>query len=117
MRSSQASTICHSSLLNGLEVENMAACGPSTTESVVTPVLAGMSLSPGLPLITPMEPVTVPGWATIASAAIEMKYPPDAATSLIDTTTGWPALRALTTSRQIASDATYEPPGLFTRST
>src|SRR5258707_1433113 len=104
MRSSQASTICHSSLLNGLEVENMAACGPSTTESVVTPVLASMSLSTGLPLITPMEPVTVPGSATIASAAIEMKYPPDAATSLIDTTTRLPALRALPTSHPVRTD-------------
>src|SRR5260221_13250156 len=76
-----------------------------------------MSLSTGLAVITPIEQVTVPGWATMASAAIEMKYPPDAATSLIDTTTGLPALRALTTSRQIESEATYEPPGLFTRST
>ncbi len=92
--------------MNGLEVENIAACSPSTTESVVTPVLPSASLSTGLPLITPIEPVIVPGWATIASAAIEMKYPPDAATSLIDTTTGLPALRALTTSRQIESEAT-----------
>ncbi len=35
----------------------------------------------------------------------------------MDTTTGLPAARARTTSRQIVSEATYEPPGLFTRST
>jgi hypothetical protein len=34
----------------------------------------------------------------------------------IDTTTGLPRARARTTSRQIVSEATYEPPGLFTRS-
>ena len=39
----------------------------------MTPALPSISLSTGLPLITPIEPVTVPGWATIASAAIEMK--------------------------------------------
>ena len=46
-----------------------------------------------------------------------MKKPPEAATSPIDTTTGLPAARTLTTSRQITSDAIAEPPGLFTRST
>lgn len=35
----------------------------------------------------------------------------------METTTGLPARRASTTSRQMASDATAEPPGLFTRKT
>src|SRR5262249_58715928 len=117
LQSSRVSTLCHSSLLKGLGGENLAGCPPSPPEWGGTPALPSMSPSTGLPLITPIEPVTVPGWAMIASAAIEMKYPPDAATSLIDTTTGLPALRTLTTSRQIASEATYDPPGLFTRST
>ena len=37
--------------------------------------------------------------------------------SPMDTTTGFAAARARTTSRQIVSEATYEPPGLSTRST
>jgi hypothetical protein len=58
------------------------------------------------PDTTPIEPVIVPGWATMASAPIATKYPPEAATSPIDTTTGLPACRASATWRQMASDAT-----------
>src|SRR5262249_62405939 len=68
------------------------------------------------PVLTPIAPVSVPGGATRPSAATEMYYPPEAATSLIDTTTGLPAARVLTTSRQMVSDATADPPGLLTRS-
>ena len=42
----------------------------------------------------PMEPVMVPGWATMRSAAMDTKYPPEAATLPMDTTTGLPAARA-----------------------
>ncbi len=78
-----------------------------------------LSSSPtaGLPPKTPIEPVSVPGWATMTSAAMETKYPPDAARSPIEMITGLPALRVSTTSRQMASEATYEPPGLSTRNT
>ncbi len=90
---------------------------PSVIESVVTPARPSSSRSTGFPMKTPMDPVIVPGWTTITSAGAAMKYPPDAATSPIETTTGLPAARSLTTSRQITSDAVYEPPGLLTRST
>jgi hypothetical protein len=46
---------------------------PSVTESVLTPARPSRSPSTGLPDSTPIEPVIVPGCATIASAAIEMK--------------------------------------------
>ncbi len=59
----------------------------------------------------------VPGWATILSACIATKYPPDAATLPMVTMSGLPACFARTVSRQIVSDATYEPPGLSTRKT
>ena len=73
MWSSQPLTSAHSSSLNGRVVVNISECAPSATESVVTPARPSRSLSTGLPDSTPMEPVTVPGWATIASAAIAMK--------------------------------------------
>ena len=66
---------------------------------------------------TPIDPVIVPGSARIRSAFIATKYPPEAATSPIETTTGFPALRARDTSRQIVSEATYDPPGESTRKT
>ena len=59
----------------------------------------------------------VPGCATIRSAGTATKYPPDAATLPIDTTTGFPASRARDTSRQMVSEATYDPPGLSMRNT
>ena len=96
----------HSSSLNGRVVVNMSAWRPSVTVSTLTPARCSRLAVTGLPPSTPMEPVSVPGCATIASAAMAMKYPPEAATSAIDTTTGVPAARARTTSRQIVSDAT-----------
>ena len=103
---------------NGRDEENIVAlAAPSATESVDTPTRSNSSCSTGLPRITPIDPVIVAGWATITSAGADMKYPPDAATSPIDTTTGLPAARTRTTSRQMTSDAVAEPPGLFTRST
>ena len=63
-----------------------------------------------------MEPVRVCGWATILWAAIEIQYPPEPATSDIETTNGFSFL-ARKTSRQMTSEATAEPPGLSTLST
>ncbi len=48
----------------------MAALAPACTSSQVTPNLRHASRVRSLPATTPMEPVTVPGWATIRSAAI-----------------------------------------------
>ncbi len=62
----------HSSLLNGRVVLNMSACAPCVTESVVMPTRSSRLAVTGLPVSTPIDPVIVPGWATIASAAIEM---------------------------------------------
>ncbi len=50
----------------------MSACSPLTTESVVTPALPSAVPSAGLAVTTPIDPVIVPGWAKIVSAAIEM---------------------------------------------
>ena len=50
----------------------MRARAPSATESVVIPARPRASSSTGLKVITPMDPVSVPGWATMTSAAIEM---------------------------------------------
>ena len=63
-----------------------------------------------------MDPVRVWGWATIRVAAIEIQYPPDPATSDMETTTGF-SRRASSTSRQMTSDPTDDPPGLSTRRT
>ncbi len=70
-----------------------------------------------MPPNTPMDPVRVPGCATIASAPSATKYPPEAATDPIETTTGRPVAWNRSTSRRIRSEATYEPPGLSTRNT
>ncbi len=51
----------------------MSACAPSVTASEVTPARCSAWPSTGLPLSTPMDPVMVPGWAMIASAAMAMK--------------------------------------------
>ena len=59
-----------------------------------------------LPPKTPMDPVMVAGSATIAAAGAATKYPPDAATPAIETTSGLPFSLARLTSRQIASAAT-----------
>ena len=50
----------------------MRARAPSATESVVMPSRPRASSNTGLPMITPIDPVSVPGWATMMSAAIEM---------------------------------------------
>ena len=44
----------------------------AATESVVMPARLNASSSTGLPMITPIDPVIVPGCATMTSAAIEM---------------------------------------------
>ncbi len=73
MRSSQLLILAHSSSRNGRDAVNMSACAPSVTASEVTPARCSAWPSTGLPLSTPMDPVMVPGWAMIASAAMAMK--------------------------------------------
>jgi hypothetical protein len=65
--------LSHSSVVKGRVGENVVACAPCATESVLIPARSISSRSTGLAMITPMEPVIVPGWATITSAATEMK--------------------------------------------
>ena len=72
MASSQTLIRCHSSSLNGCVGANMVAPRPTDTESVVMPTRPNASSSTGLPMITPIDPVSVPGCATMTSAAIEM---------------------------------------------
>ena len=62
----------HSSCVNGCVGANIVARAPSATESVVIPARSSASANTGLPKITPIDPVSVPGWATMTSAAIEM---------------------------------------------
>ena len=65
-------TRVHSSGANGRIWENIAEWSPWVTLSVVTPKRSRASPSTALPDSTPMEPVTVPGSATITSDAIAM---------------------------------------------
>ncbi len=58
--------------MNGWVGANIVALPPSATESIVTPMRSSASANTGLPAITPIEPVIVPGCATMASAAIEI---------------------------------------------
>ena len=62
-----------------------------------------------LPNTTPMEAVRVLGSATILLADIEIQYPPEPATSDMETTTGF-SFRASSTSRRMISLPTAEPP-------
>ena len=50
----------------------MSAFAPALTVSVVTPTLSAASARTYFPVNTPMDPVSVAGWATIASLAIAM---------------------------------------------
>src|SRR5260370_37367510 len=61
------------------------------------------------PLSTPIEPVRVPGRATIQFAGVATQYPPEPAIGPMATTSG---LRAAITLRacRIASEAVDEPP-------
>jgi len=65
----------------------------------------------------PMEPVSVVGSAHISSPPVATQYPPEAATELIEITTGFPAPRVRASSRRMISDATALPPPLYIRST
>ena len=68
--------LAHSASENGRAEENIVACAapaPSVIESVVTPARSNRSWSTGLPMMTPIDPVIVPGCATITSAGAEMK--------------------------------------------
>ena len=65
------------------------------------------------PATTPIEPVIVKGFACILFDETETIYPPDAATSDIDITTGFLSLR-FCISFLIRSEASAEPPGLNT---
>ena len=71
--SSQTLIRSHSPSENGREEENIVAFSPSATVSVRTPVRPNISRSTGFPRMTPMEPVIVPGCATMTSAGAEMK--------------------------------------------
>ena len=62
----------HSSSVNGLSWENIAAWAPWMIESLLTPARPRASPSTALPSSTPIEPVIVPGWATMTSAAMAM---------------------------------------------
>ncbi len=86
------------------------------TISLVTPILSYRPFRTNFPKMTPMEPVIVWGWATIVFAASEIQYPPDAATSDMETTRGffWASSSA---SRRMTSEAAADPPGESTRRT
>ncbi len=64
-----------------------------------------------------MEPVIVAGLARIRSEAVDIQYPPEAATLPMETTIGLPALRVIAHSRRITSEAKALPPGESTLST
>jgi hypothetical protein len=83
-------------------VEFLLVC----TSSQFRPTFPHISLVYIFPASTPMEPVIVPGWATILSAFMATKYPPEAATSPMLTMIGFFRSRARATSRQMVSDAT-----------
>ena len=83
----------------------MPARGPTDTASRRSPYRSNSDRVTTLPPNTPIEPVRVPGWATIRSAPMAMKYPPEAANSPIETTTGVPERRSATTSRNTVSEA------------
>ncbi len=73
MASSQMLIRSQSASLNGRASENIVALDPAATASLLIPARPNSSRSTGLPMITPMEPVIVPGWVTITSAGAEMK--------------------------------------------
>ncbi len=95
----------------------MPANGPAAVRSVVMPRSASPLLTTNLPEKTPIEPVSVPGSATILSASADIQYPPEAATDPIDTTIFLPAASARTTIRRTDSDPETDPPGLSIRNT
>lgn len=71
--SSQPLIRSHSASVNGRVSENIVALSPTVTVSVPTPARPNISRSTGLPRMTPIEPVIVPGCATITSAGAEMR--------------------------------------------
>src|SRR3546814_2685595 len=66
---------------------------------------------------TPMEPVMVEGSAMIRSAAVEIQYPPLAATLPMEATIGMPRDLASMRALLIWSAASTDPPGESTRRT
>src|SRR3546814_13569422 len=70
-----AHPICltHSCGLKGALGRHVSARRPACTPSQLTPRSAHSARSETLPLTTPMEPVRVPGWATMRSAAAAPK--------------------------------------------
>src|ERR1700722_1047979 len=96
--------------------ENSEALSLVATESVLIPSKLYKPETFILPISTPIDPVIVLRSATIFRAGAAIQYPPDAATSDIETTTGFTAL-ASSTSRRITSLPTTEPPPESTRST
>ena len=73
MRSSQALSRSHSSSVKALSGENISPCRPPDTASWPMPIRSTNPLTTCLPDTTPIDPVTVPGSATMASAPIETK--------------------------------------------
>src|ERR1700677_905715 len=96
--------------------ENNDALSLVVTESVLIPSRLYNPDTFILPISTPIDPVIVLRSATIFRAGAAIQYPPDAATSDIDTTTGFTSL-ANSTSRRITSLPTTEPPPESTRKT
>ena len=66
---------------------------------------------------TPIEPVSVCGSATIQSAPDEMRYPPEAAYSPIETTTLTPFFCRASISLLMSLEANTSPPGELSLST
>src|SRR5262244_2538411 len=74
--------------LDELIVAIISLCAPDLITFGETPTRLYRALK-SLPfIITPIEPVTVPGLASISLAAIDTYTPPDAAISPIEATTG-----------------------------
>lgn len=71
--SSQVLIRSHSMSVNGRDSENIVAFSSSATVSMLIPARPNISRSTGLPRKTPIEPVIVPGCATITSAGAAMK--------------------------------------------
>ena len=73
MRSSHASNRARSEGVNSRVVSHSSACSPECTSPKESPSFSKSPVSTNLPANTPIEPVIVPGCATILSAPIATK--------------------------------------------
>ena len=87
-----------------------------TVSKVIPRLFFKLRAKLGITPNTPMEPVIVSGSATILVAFELISYPAEAATSPIETITGFIFL-VLITSLVISSEAMASPPGEFTLKT